>query len=526
MAFRNATVEIQLGNVESRLVGPAPQEALDRALNPRLATGRAAAGKTAVVYDPERNAVLTGAVPLAKRVLRRAGVRVRLRDHRRRAPRALRVALRPDLTLRPYQAEVVEAALRHGRGKVDVGTAGGKTLLAAAIIARLGLPTLYLVTTRTLLHQAAVALAGMLGDEPGVVGAGVERPAPLTVALVQALEPHRRAVERWRGGVLVFDEGHHAAAVTCLDLIRAVAPRYHFYLSAVPFRSGADQVVLDALAGASLTGGRYSAQYLVDHGYACPVRVRLEHVALEGSCRERPFAAIYRQQVVDNRRRNALIAGIARDEAARGRSVLVLVDHVRHGHALLGLLGPGAAFIHGAWPSAALRREVGRFADGSLRLLVATAGLFQEGVSIDGIEVLIQGGGLKSRTKVLQSVGRGMRRAPGKDSCLYVDFWDDDDLGLLAAHSRERLRLLRDEGFPVPPPPGRKPPRGDSGPEPPTWVHVPGSRRFVRMGPTGTIHGRGECLSAELVPQPLCQRCPNDRACVRGGIVTWHDDRE
>ena len=67
------------------------------------------------------------------------------------------------------------------------------------------------------------------------------------MALIQGLDPSVVDLERWSGGTLVFDEGHHAAAGTWQELIRRIAPRFHFYLSAVPFRSGGDQAVLDAL---------------------------------------------------------------------------------------------------------------------------------------------------------------------------------------------------------------------------------------------------------------------------------------
>jgi superfamily II DNA or RNA helicase len=415
-----------------------------------------------------------------KRTLRRAGVRFRIRDHRQVLSRCSDWRL-AGWELRDYQQEVVDEAVRVGHGIIDIGTSGGKTILAAATIARLGLPALYLVTTRTLLHQAVEALERYLGVRPGIVGDGVCDPKPLTVGLVQGVALEAPYLSQWKGGTLVFDEGHHAAARTFLKLVRTVGPRHHYYLTAVPFRSGGDQVVLDALAGKSLTGRRYSASFLVENGYACPVEVRIAPCHISGAMHEKPFATLYREFIAENQERNARIAAIAASEVGNGRSVLVLVERIRHGEALRvgiqtaledlpaasvprqgGLTrGPSSqpenppagpcsrecGLVHGKLARTRLADVTRAFSDGKLPCLVATAGLFQEGVSIDGIEVLIQAGGLKSKAKVIQAAGRGMRLSPGKSACTYYDFMDDDEAGVFRGHARKRIAALKEEGF-------------------------------------------------------------------------------
>ncbi|MBN1444173.1 MAG: DEAD/DEAH box helicase family protein [Planctomycetes bacterium] len=553
MPFRNELVEIRLGNIESRLVGPVPRQFLFRALNPHVWTGggigaaaagpwgETAGGDAVLVYDPTDDRFLTGALPAVRRALRSLGVRVRLRDRRRRPLRRHGWQLQGH-PLREYQEEVVASALRTGRGLVDVGTGGGKTLLAAAIIARLGLPALYVVTTRTLLHQTVRALRSYLGEEPGVIGDGSRRPERLTAALVQSLEADSVDLGRWRDGVLVFDEGHHAAARTYIDVVRRVDPRYHYYLSAVPFRRGPDQVVLDALAGAPLTGGKYSARFLIEKGYACDIDVRVERCRMRGEMHEKPFHTLYREFIVENAQRNGRAAEIAARQAASGRSVLILVEHTRHGEKLLERLGellraPGASadFVHGGTGRSILHERTAAFAAGRIRCLIATCGLFMEGVSIDGIEVLINAGGLKSRAKVLQSAGRGMRRAPGKSACLYIDFLDEDPAGIFLSHARQRLRFLKEEGFFVPrllegraPGPETAPepepePEADRGRAsvPPTWWRVPSTRTYLLVDGDGIVHARADCWQKERAPRLSCKRCAQNHVCRRGENIQW-----
>lgn len=621
MAFRNATVEIAIGNVESRIVGPAPVQLLDRALNPHLPSLQVSWDGSrptlSCVFEPSEASFLTGALPVVKRTLRRAGVRFRVRDHRS--------VLSPSgdwklagWELRDYQQEVVDEAVRVGHGIVDIGTSGGKTILAAAIIARLGVPALYLVTTRTLLHQTVEALERYLGVRPGIVGDGVCEPKPLTVGLVQGVALDAPYLSQWNGGTLVFDEGHHAAARTFLKLVRTVGPRHHYYLTAVPFRTGGDQVVLDALAGKSLTGRRYSASFLVESGYACPVEVRIVPCQISGAMHEKPFATLYREFIAENRERNARIAAIAASEVGAGRSVLVLVERIRHGELLrarirtalgdlptgltprqpspaavptpqptgvaAGLVprsgeqapdpaSPECGFVHGKLARTQLADLTRAFSDGRLPCLVATAGLFQEGVSIDGIEVLIQAGGLKSKAKVIQAAGRGMRLSPGKRSCTYFDFMDDDEAGVFRGHARKRIAALKEEGFfvaesespstaprgtgmfghPRASREGQAPERlhglanaaSDSlarpagGPDPPlsgssdpgqprpdgrAWFHAQGTKRFLLVNDEGLARATGVCLKKSLVPPKVCGKCKDKTVCERGGRILWQEE--
>lgn len=553
MAYTNTHLRLEIGNVVSRIVGPAPNEVLDRLLNPHLqgrsgsdAVCEVAGRRQARVFDPRDQTFLTGALRTMEVALRNHGCLYRILDRRVERPRRHEWVLR-GMTLRRYQECVVEAAVSKKTGTIDLGTSGGKTVLAAAIIARLGLPTLYLVTTRTLLHQTVESMRRYLGTEPGVIGDGVRRSGPLTIAIAQAITQGSSDLEPWKDGVMIWDEGHHAAAPSYLDLLKRIDARYNFFLSAVPYRSGEDQVVLDAVTGGTLTDGEYSASYLIDHGYACPVEVRIEASTTDRTLVEQPFWKIYHECVVLNEDRNRRIAEIAKQGIESEDSILILVERVHHGRLLRDRIAEDVGFAYGSLPKSALRKLTEEFATGRLRCLIATVGLFNEGISIQGITLLIQAGGMKSRAKVLQAVGRGMRQAPGKTSVTYVDFFDDDPLGVLRGHSRDRLAVLMDAGFRVPKVDGHLGPDESSSSTvecesseldpgsdgiptipgtyavPSTWTHVPGTRTFLRISPSGAIVGRGECVSQGRVPGHFCKRCNEPWVCKQGGKISWQE---
>jgi len=565
MAYTNAHLRIELGNVVSHVRGPAPNDSLDRALNPHAqapggdgrndwyASQVGGSVRRALVYDSREQTFLTGALGLVEETLQDQGCPYHVTDGRCTQPPLHDWDLQ-GVELREYQEEVVQKAIDRGTGTIDLGTSGGKTILAASIIARIGLPTIYLVTTRTLLHQTVESLREYLGFEPGVIGDGVRKPGPVTVAIAQAVVYGTVSLDRWKGGVLVWDEGHHAAAPSYLELVKRIDARFNFFLSAVPYRSGDDQIVLDAVTGGTLTDGEYSARYLIEHGYACPVEVQIERATTKHVMVEQPFWKIYRECIVLNLERNLRIAEIAREAIKAGESILILVERLQHGRLLEEKIDESVEFVHGSVPKKKLRKLTEEFAEGRLACLIATVGLFNEGVSIHGITMLLNAGGMKSRGKVLQAVGRGMRQSEsrGKTRCLFVDFFDDDPIGILRAHSRQRLEVLMDEGFRVPRvDPGWKATAGtatdsrgsedvttflaeekgdgesgaraeqDAVEEEAAWMHVPSTKLFVKVTGQGQIVARGECIRKSNVPESFCKRCKESWICKLGGKTTW-----
>jgi superfamily II DNA or RNA helicase len=114
--------------------------------------------------------------------------------------------------LRWYQ----EAALARwkaagNRGVIALPTGSGKTLVAIAAIARLGMAALVLVPTRVLLDQWARVLAACWPYPIGRLGDGDHQIAPITVATyASAVAWAGRIGDRF--GTVIVDEAHHVGA--------------------------------------------------------------------------------------------------------------------------------------------------------------------------------------------------------------------------------------------------------------------------------------------------------------------------
>ena len=102
-------------------------------------------------------------------------------------------------------------------------------------------------------------------------------------------------------------------------------------------------------------------------------------------------------------------------------NTLVLVDRVAAGHALAERLGESAVFVSGATKAKDRQDEYDEVAEATGKIIVATYGVAAVGINIPRIFnlVLVEPG--KSFVRVIQSIGRGIRKAEDKD---HVQIWD------------------------------------------------------------------------------------------------------
>ena len=167
--------------------------------------------------SPHHVGLPRGCLDEATSLLRSHNVSVELEDHRH-AGSALPPGVQFMGELRGVQKEAFEALVSHDFGVLAATTAFGKTVVAAALIARRQCNTLVLVHRRELLDQWVARLGTFLSVDPaqiGIIGGGHRKPTGIIdVALIQSLV-RKGVVSDLIGsyGHLVVDECHHLSAV-------------------------------------------------------------------------------------------------------------------------------------------------------------------------------------------------------------------------------------------------------------------------------------------------------------------------
>jgi superfamily II DNA or RNA helicase len=127
-------------------------------------------------------------------------------------------------------------------------------------------------------------------------------------------------------------------------------------------------------------------------------------------------------------------------------NTLVLVDRISAGNALVERLGDRAVFVNGATKATERQEHYDEVAEASDKIIVATYGVAAVGINIPRIFnlVLIEPG--KSFVRVIQSIGRGIRKAEDKD---HVQIWDITSTCRFAKrHLTKRKAYYKDAQYP------------------------------------------------------------------------------
>ena len=127
-------------------------------------------------------------------------------------------------------------------------------------------------------------------------------------------------------------------------------------------------------------------------------------------------------------------------------NTLVLVDRTECGRQLLERLGDKAVFVSGTTKVTKRLAEYDMVADATDKIIVATYGVAAVGINIPRIFnlVLIEPG--KSFVRVIQSIGRGIRKAEDKD---HVEIWDITSTCKFAKrHLTKRKAFYKEANYP------------------------------------------------------------------------------
>jgi superfamily II DNA or RNA helicase len=411
----------------------------------------------------------TGLVSRIENLLKHRGIEFEVEDHRRKPPRGrpIRPAGPP---LRDYQKRVLKTATQKERGVLQLATGAGKTIIAAHLIALKGLQSLFMVHTKDLLYQTIQVLETILGVPIGQIGDGRVQPQRVTVATIQTAaralhvkikkEPGDE-VPVWSDDasalltlsdleivskvlhdaeLAIFDECHHIPAESFYDIAMKLPNAYYRYgLSATPWRADRSDLMIEAALGPKLS--IVSSTDLIKKGYLVKPKITMYQVYSKARKVVRDYTFIYKTEVVENLERNSLIVESALHQVRQGKSVLILVNQVKHGRILEKMI-EGAVFINGRDSSEVRRKALDRLRQKQDQILIATT-LADEGLDIPSLEVLILAGAGKSETRALQRVGRVLRPFPGKEKAIIIDFWDETLY--LQQHSRQRLEIYQTE---------------------------------------------------------------------------------
>jgi len=399
---------------------------------------------------PQHIALPRGCLDAALALLRENGIGCELRDER--------VGGEPlDVSfvgrLRPDQEAAVAAMLPFDAGVLCAPTAFGKTVTAAAMIARRGVNTLVLVH-RTALHaQWQERLQALLGVGKGVVGTiggGKAKPTGrIDIAVMQSLSRQGEVnplVEDY--GQVIVDECHHVGAVSFDAILRRAKAKFVLGLTATPIRRDGQQPIIFMQCGPI----RHKAAMPAGAPRDLEVLPRSRHARIDLP-QDAGIQDVFRHLVHDQARTEAIAAEV-RDAVAQGRKVVVLTERTEHldaiGAALDGL-EPAPFVLHGRMSRkqrAALVAGLDALPPHAPRVLLATGKLVGEGFDHPPLDTLVLAMPVSWKGTLQQYAGRLHREHASKADVRIVDFVDTGHPALLRMWDK-RQRGYRVMGYRV-----------------------------------------------------------------------------
>ncbi len=359
-------------------------------------------------------------------------------------------------TLRPEQRRAAKAVLAHDDGVLSAGTAFGKTVVAASVIAKRGVSTLVLVHRRELMEQWRERLATFLGTEPsaiGVIGGGKRKPTGLIdIAVLQSLV--RKGVVDpivAEYGQVVVDECHHVSAFSFEAVLRQARARYVLGLTATPVRKDGHHPIIAMQCG--------RVRFKTDLKRQAAARP-FDHIVVP---RETGFGVsamaadgiqeVYRLLASDETR-NALIVEDVIAAAMAKRSALVLTERTAHRDLIASLISDQVphAFVlssgAGVKKRAELAERMKAVPVGEPTILVATGRLVGEGFDDARLDTLFLAMPISWRGTLQQYAGRLHRLHDEKSEVVIYDYIDPL-VPMLARMWEKRLRGYRAMGYRV-----------------------------------------------------------------------------
>ena len=324
--------------------------------------------------------------------------------------------------LRNYQEDmrgrIARAWRTHRSVMVQMPTGTGKTHLLAAIIkAEGGAGGVWIVAHR---RELVEQIRGML------VRYGVGRAPELRVMSVQWLSRHWEDLEE-SPQLIVVDEAHHALAETYREIWRRFPEARKLGVTATPCRLDGrgftdlfDVLLLaDGIADFIREGWLSAFDYMA-------VREDSEDQRLVDSLVRRGADGDFLVKEMDavlNRRSGIERLCEAVERYASGKKGIVYAVSISHARRIADCYnnkGISAVAIDCRTPARLRRRLVEDFRQGRVRVLV-NVDVFSEGFDCPDVEFVQLARPTLSLSKYLQQVGRGLRKAEGKDGCLLMD---------------------------------------------------------------------------------------------------------
>lgn len=336
-----------------------------------------------------------------------------------------------DIELEKYQAKSISILNEKiKRGIFQAPTGSGKTIYEAAIIKKLGIPkTLIITPNKSICNQTMKSLSKTINREIGIIGQGQRNWKRVSVSLYQTLDRmiEDKTIEILANEIdlILWDECHLAIENVANILSYFKNTWYRFGFTATPFPKNKKKEWLMTTAQIgeiiSKTTEKETVKRIIDD-------IEVYMFYFFDNITRNDFMNIYRYDLLRNEQRCALLLKMVKFGFDKGyKNCLLLVDEMEQAKIIKEFsYFYEEKYMHPviAWKDTDNELIKKKFIEGKIPFCVATP-VFSVGTDIPNVEHICLGSARKSKSNLLQKLGRGRRRTENKDKLLVTDVFDE-----------------------------------------------------------------------------------------------------
>ncbi|MAR20506.1 MAG: UvsW [Flavobacteriales bacterium] len=349
---------------------------------------------------------------------------------------------------RDYQMEAFRTAVQYGRQLLLSPTASGKSLIIYLLARYYNKKTIIIVPTTSLVEQMAKDFIDYGYDEEicKIYSGQPVFDSAITITTWQSFAKAPKEVMQ-SFDVVVGDEAHLFKAQTLkgiLEKMKTTAIR----IGTTGTLDGSEchRLQLEGMFGP--VKKVISSYQLMEEGTIA--KINIQCVILRHTKQKKMTYQEEMDYLCSSEERNKFITNLV--SSLKGNT-LVLFQYVeKHGEVLYPMLDGRVKDLHYVFGGTDTedREKVRELVEKSNdSVILASYGTFSTGINIKKIDNVVFASPSKSRIRNLQSIGRGLRKADGKDSMRLFDIADDlqcDNFTL--RHLKERINTYNEENFP------------------------------------------------------------------------------
>ena len=372
-------------------------------------------------------------------------------------------ALQPTRVPRDYQLDAFIHCVRNHRALILSPTGSGKSFIIY-LLARLYTLSksqrkfLIIVPTISLVHQMASDFVsyGYSEDKIHKITAGESKDTdkPIIISTWQSIfSLHKTWFNQFKA--VVIDEAHQAKAKSLTGIMsKLVNCKYRFGFTGTLDNVHCNKLIIEGLTGP--VNRVISTKELIDRKQLADLEIKILVLKYNKETTKLTKDFSYQDEMdflVQCQDRNRFIKNLVL--SLKGNT-LVLYQYVdKHGKVLydeISSSGRSCYFVHGGVEGED-REEIRQIVDSSdNNIIVASYGTYSTGINIVNLNNIVFASPSKSKVRILQSIGRGLRVSEEKKTAVLYDIADDLTYGgnrnYTLNHLFERVKNYNEERLP------------------------------------------------------------------------------